>query len=340
MKNLFEITKRKGAVFAFGRMNPPTTGHEKLVHKVLEVAGSLGWTPFVFVTHTQDPKKNPLTSKQKVKYLKLGIPDADHAFVYNTSVKTIFDAIEFLSKKGYGDVKLVVGSDRVDEMKKLLSKYMNHPDPKLKLNLDSFEIVKAGDRDPDAEGVTGMSGTKMREAAQNNDFEKFFTGVPSKLSKKFAKEMFDAVRSAMHIREMIESVQKVSNTLNISRRDMPQIKRSDIPDFINSLKQKGIGVSNKNLSVSSLRPTQNEINTDRVKDKYDKMVNGMVFDPKPFIVSKDNYILDGHHQLFALKSYDDSKKVPCYVINVNMIDLLKHANSFPKTTYKTVLDLS
>lgn len=336
MRTLAEVVKKKKAVFAFGRMNPPTSGHEKLIHKVLDVAKKNNATPFIFVSHTQDPKKNPLTSKQKVKYLKLGIPSAENYIVYNTSVKTPFDALKYLEDKGYTDVVLVAGSDRVQEMKSALSSYINHPDPEKRFTLDSFDAVSAGDRDPDADGVTGMSASKMRAAATENNYKLFKSGVPSHLSDRFAREMFDAIRTSMNIHEMVEQVQSLKNTLNISRRDMPQIKKDFIPDFIKSLKSNGIDVSKRNITVDSLKPTQNEINLDKVKEKYEKFVNGK--EPKPFIVSYDNYILDGHHQLFALKTLDASMKVPCFYVGVKMKDLLNYAHKFPRTTYKTILD--
>lgn len=336
MKTLSEVAKRKKAVFAFGRMNPPTSGHEKLINTVLDVAKKNGATPFIFVSHTQDTKKNPLTSKQKVKYLKLGVPSAENYIVYNTSVKTPFDALKYLEDKGFTDVILVAGSDRVQEMKSSLSAYINHPDPEKRFTLDSFGAVSAGERDPDADGVTGMSASKMRAAATDNNYKLFKSGVPSKLSDRFAREMFNAIRTAMNIQEMVEQVQSLKNTLNISRRDMPQIKRDFIPDFIHLLQAKGISVSNRNIVVSSLKPTQNEINLDKVKDKYEKFTNGK--EPKPFIVSYDNYILDGHHQLFALKTLNPSMSVPCFYIGVKMKDLLNYAHQFPKTTYKTILD--
>lgn len=336
MKTLSEVVKKKSAVFAFGRMNPPTSGHEKLIKKVLEVAKKNNATPFIFVSHTQDPKKNPLTSKQKIKYLSLGMPDVEKYLVYDPSVRTPFDALGYIQNKGFTDVIIVAGSDRVKEMKDSLSKYINHPDPEKRFTLNSFDAVSAGDRDPDADGVTGMSASKMRAAAASNNFKLFKTGVLSHLSDRFAKSMFDDLRTAMQIHEMVEEVKTLKNTLNIPRREMPQIKRDHIPDFIKDLKKRGIDISNRSIPVDTLKPTQNEVNLDKVKEKYQKFVDGK--EPKPFIVSHDNYILDGHHQLFALKTLDGDRKVPCYVVGIKMKDLLKIAHKFPKTTYKTILD--
>lgn len=336
MKTLFEIKGKKTAVFTFGRMNPPTAGHEKLIEKVLDVAKNNGAKPFVFLSQSQDSKKNPLTTAQKVKYLKLGVPACEKCLVEDSSIKTPFDALKHLENLGFTDVILVVGEDRVAELQKSLSRYIDHPDPQKSFNLDSFLTISAGKRDPLAEGVVGISSSKMRTSAIKNNFSLFKTGAPSHLSEKYVKEMFNAIKVAMNVQEMVEQTQKLKNTLNIPRRDMPQIKKDYIPDFIKSLTKKGINVSKQDICVDFLLPTQNEINLDKVKEKYSKFVDGK--QPKPFIVSYDNYILDGHHQLFALKTLDKTTKVPCYVVGIKMKDLLKHAHSFPKTTYKTILD--
>jgi hypothetical protein len=181
-----------------------------------------------------------------------------------------------------------------------------------------------------------MSASKMREAATNNNFKLFKTGVPSNLSDRFAKQMFDDVKRGMNIQEMVEQIQKLSNTLNIPRIKMPQIKRDHIPDFLDHLRDQGIDVSKRSIAIKSLKPTQNEINSDKVKEKYEKLANGK--EPKPFLVSYDNFILDGHHQLFALKTLDDSMKMTCYVVGLKMTELLKMAHKYPKTTYKNLKD--
>ena len=333
MKTLNEVVQKKKAVFAFGRMNPPTSGHEKLITKVLAVAKKLNATPFIFVSNSQDVKKNPLTGKQKVKYIEMGVPGAEGYVFSDTTVLSPFHAVKFLENQGFTDVVLVTGSDRLD-LGDSIRKYINHPDPTKGFKLDSFDIVSAGDRDPDSDGITGMSASKMREAAAEDNFKSFKKGVPSKLSDKFAKQMFNDVRTAMDIHEMVEQVKHLSDTLNIPRREMPQIKKKYIPDFLEVLKDRGVSVSHRDISISSLKPTQNEIDLDKVKEKVEKFTNGK--EPKPFVVSYDNFILDGHHQLFALRVLDKNTKVSCYVVDLKMKDLLKYAYKFPKTTYKNI----
>lgn len=337
MKTLAEVVKKKTAVFAFGRMNPPTIGHEKLIDKVIAIARKENAEPFIFVSHTQDAKKNPLTSTQKAKYLRLGVPKAEKYIKANASIKTPFDAVRHLIDLGYTDVLMIAGDDRVPDFKKSIGSYVNHPDPAKSLNLNSFKVVSAGARDPDAEGAEGMSATKMRQAAVSNNFAAFKKGVPSNLSDKYAREMFDAIRKAVHIVEMVEEIQQLKNTLNIPRKNMPQIKREFIPDFIKTLSKHGVDVAKRDVSVRTLKPTQSEVNMNKVREKHNKFVNGKK-EPKPFIVSYDNFILDGHHQLLALQTLDKDIKVPCYVIGIRMKDLLQYAHEYPKTTYKDIDD--
>lgn len=199
MKTLFEVKRQKKAVFTFGRMNPPTLGHEKLIKKVLSVAKQHSATPFIFVSHTQDAKKNPLTHKEKIKYLGLGVPDADDYLSTKKDIKTPFQALEHLIELGYTDVIMVVGQDRVTEFEKSIGNYVNHEDPDKSFDLASFGVVSAGDRDPDAGGAQGISGSKMRQFAADNKFKEFKRGVPSNLSDKYAKEMFDTLRAAMRV---------------------------------------------------------------------------------------------------------------------------------------------
>lgn len=337
MKPLKQILKKKVAVFAFGRMNPPTVGHEKLIDKLLSVAKAKNATPFLFVSHTQDAKKNPLNSKQKIKYIKLGVPRVSKYVVYDTSIRTPFEALRHIEKLGYTDAVMIAGADRVPEFKKNIGAYINHPDPEKSFNFDSFDVVSAGERDPDSEGVTGISASKMREFAVKNDFESFSKGAPSGLSPQFAKDMFNDIRKGMKLVELFEEVKKLVTSLNIPRNKMPQIKGKYISDFIRMLRAENIDIHKREMSIRSLKPTQNEINMNKVRTKYDNFSDESET-IKPFIVSYDNYILDGHHQLFALKLLDPDFKVPCFIVNIKMTDLLKYAKKFPKTTYKTIAE--
>jgi RimK family alpha-L-glutamate ligase len=220
-KKLLRGQKEKSAVLTFGRFQPPTVGHQKLVDKVLSVSKKLGADAFVFPSRSQDKNKNPLSPKDKVKWMKKFFPKAN--IVNDDSVKTIFDAIKSLTAKGYSNITVVVGSDRVPEFKKTLTPYLKHDDPTKSLNVDTFNVVSAGERDPDATGVKGMSASKMRDAAKRNSFNEFLDGIPSNISDRFASELFDLLRKEMGLREDVEvprdSIKTVMVVSNSNRND-------------------------------------------------------------------------------------------------------------------------
>lgn len=175
------------AVFAFGRMNPPTIGHKKLVDKVSSIPGD----HFVFLSHasgnkTQKPgtkqyeNKDPLPFSDKLAFVDVSFPTVT---VGHESVKTVMDAMKKLQADGYTDVVMVAGSDRVDDFTELLNKYQGQ-----EYDFNTIEVVSAGERDPDAEGADGMSASKMRAAVRSGDFESFKQGAAS---PQIAKPMFD-----------------------------------------------------------------------------------------------------------------------------------------------------
>ena len=194
----------KVAYFTFGRMNPPTVGHEKLLDKLASAAGKNDY--FVFVSQTQDKKKNPLNYNQKVKHIRKMFPRHARRVMINKKVRTPFDAMTFLYEKGYKSVVMVVGSDRVTEFNTLLGKYNGEKGKHGFYNFQSFSVSSAGQRDPDAEGVEGMSASKLRKFASDNDFTSFAQGLGTSLGNKDAKKIFMDVRNGMGLKE--ESVFK------------------------------------------------------------------------------------------------------------------------------------
>jgi len=175
-------------VFAFGRMNPPTIGHEKLADKVYSEAKRRGAMPHIFLSHTQNAKKDPLPYNTKIDIAKKSFGKA----VTKSSAKTIIQVMQELEKMGHTEVILVAGSDRVPEFKAFLAKY-NGKD----YNFDKIEVVSAGERDPDAEGVAGMSASKLRGIAKAGDYDTFKQGMPSKLRETDKKKVYDTIRSVM-----------------------------------------------------------------------------------------------------------------------------------------------
>jgi hypothetical protein len=187
-------------VTTFGRMNPPTTGHMKLINKVREISDKEHAPHAVIVSHSQDSKKNPLSSEQKLKTLHRYSPDTN--FVGSSSeTPTLLHHAAKLHAMGHKHLIMVGGSDRVKEYHDLLNKYNGVEGRHGHYNFDKIEVRSAGHRDPDAEGAEGMSGTKMREHAKNNDLSSFRQGVPSHVKDGHVKELMKDVRKGMGLHE-------------------------------------------------------------------------------------------------------------------------------------------
>ena len=190
-----EVEKTKGTLtVAFGRFNPPTTGHEKLLDTV---ASNSDEGDYIIVpSRSQDKKKNPLDPDTKVSIMRQMYPKHSERIVNDAQNRTIFDVLKKAHMDGYANVRIIGGGDRVAEFEKLSSNYNG----KL-YQFDNVEVRSAGDRDPDAEGTEGMSASKQRKAAAENDFESFRKGVPSSMDDKAAKMLFNTLRKAMKVNE-------------------------------------------------------------------------------------------------------------------------------------------
>ena len=212
--SLTEATKSQ-VVVSFGRMNPMTNGHEKLADKIKAEAKKRNADAKLYLSHSTNPKKDPLDFKTKVKFAK----KAFGPMVQNSVARTIIEVAKELTGK-YDDLIVVVGSDRIPEFKTLLNKY-NGKD----FTFKTIEVVSAGERDPDAEGVSGMSGSKMRGFVTSNDFNSFKQGVPSKLSDSDAKALFDAVKRGMNLKEELEQQDEAVLGYSQRRQRAQQFKR-------------------------------------------------------------------------------------------------------------------
>ncbi len=186
-------------VFTFGRFNPPTTGHEKLIQKVASVAGSNKFR--IYPSHTQNPKRDPLPYALKIAYMRKMFKKYAKNIIADKDAKTAIMVAEKLFKEGFKNLIMVAGSDRVKEFSTLLNRYNDAPDKKGNqlFKFDSVEVISAGERDPDSEGVEGMSASKMRAAATAGDFDQFQMGLPAGF--KDGKKLFRDLRKNMGIRE-------------------------------------------------------------------------------------------------------------------------------------------
>jgi hypothetical protein len=178
----------------FGRFNPPTIGHEKLLKTADKV--SVGGDLKIYPSRTQDAKKNPLPPDTKISYMRKMFPDFGERIINDPNMKTIFDVLIAANAEGYQNVNLVVGSDRQSEFENLSQKYNGDL-----YTFDLIRVVSAGVRDADSEGVEGMSASKMRKAVMDNDFASFRRGTPKTLDDGDTQTLFDAIRQGMGVKK-------------------------------------------------------------------------------------------------------------------------------------------
>lgn len=192
-----QITKDKTIVFAYGRFNPPTIGHQKLIETVLKVADQNRADYYIIPTHSTEPrKKNPLTFEEKFQVLKY-LVDISHIGKFGT---TFFETLKKFQQMGYNRVIQIAGSDRQAEFLGLVNKYNGKPDPKtgnVDFNFKSFEVVSSGERDPDSDGVEGMSASKLRNYAAKGDFKSFEKGISDKVPHKTKLYTYEAIRKTL-----------------------------------------------------------------------------------------------------------------------------------------------
>ena len=201
MKNFRDIVEARGdtAVFTFGRFNPPTTGHEKLIDALAkQQSKNAGSMMYVYPSHSQNAKKDPLPHTLKIAYMRKMFPKYKSNVIVSKS-RTALEAAVELHKKGHRSIVMVVGSDRVTEFNTLLNKYNGVDSKHGFYGFDDIKVVSAGERDPDSEGVSGMSASKMRAAAADGNFDLFKTGVPSTF--KDSLKLYNDVRKNLGIRE-------------------------------------------------------------------------------------------------------------------------------------------
>ena len=209
-KKLFEAKDEKG-VFTFGRFNPPTVGHGKLID-ALKKASSGGYAPLVYMSHSQDSKKNPLDYRTKFKWMKKFF--GKKVGIVNSNSRQVFQIVTELYSKGCRDVRMVVGSDRVREFDTLIRKYNGSKGKHGFYNFDNIQIISAGERDPDSDDlVSGMSASKMRAAAEEGDYDSFKLGVPSKMMTDQAL-LYKEVRQGMNIKEEMMPTYMFEDMLN------------------------------------------------------------------------------------------------------------------------------
>jgi nicotinamide mononucleotide adenylyltransferase len=201
------IEEEKTAYFTFGRMNPPTTGHEKLMNELSKKSGN---NPYkIYLSQTADKKKNPLDFKYKVKTVRKFFPKHARNVMLSKKVRNVFDAATEMFNDGFKNVTMVVGSDRINEFSTLLKKYNGVKGRHGLYNFNKINVISAGDRDPDADDISGMSASKMRSLAGEGDFTQFSQGLPRNVSNADAKKVYNEVRKGMGLKEQIDYFNKL-----------------------------------------------------------------------------------------------------------------------------------
>ena len=188
-----------GVVVVFGRFNPPTIGHQKLLDRAAKEANKKGYELRIYPSRSNDPKKNPLTPQMKISYMRQMFPDYAENIVDDKGAKTIFNVLTGANEEGHTNMTIMVGADRLGEFQGLSHKYNGEL-----YNYDKLEVVSAGDRDPDSDDVTGMSASKLRLAAAEGNFVKFAKGVPDTLGNMEKIELFNVLRRSMGVTEETE----------------------------------------------------------------------------------------------------------------------------------------
>ena len=194
-----EIRKREGdpadITIAFGRFNPPTVGHEKLLNRVKSVAGKGEYA--IYPSRSNDPKKNPLDPDEKISYMQQMFPKHSERIVNDPESKTIFDVLKKSNAAGARSINIVVGADRLKEFENLANKYNGEL-----YDYDRIRVISAGERDAESEGVEGMSASKLRKAVSSDDFESFSKGLPKGFGDENMKKLYSSLKKSMGVSEM------------------------------------------------------------------------------------------------------------------------------------------
>ena len=184
---------------AFGRFNPPTVGHGKLLSAAKKAA--VGEDLKIYPSRSQDAKKNPLDPDMKISFMKKMFPDFSEVIINDDNMRSIFDVLVATDEAGYKNVNIIVGSDRQAEFENLATKYNGEL-----YNFDNIRVISAGVRDADAEGVEGMSASKMRKAVMDDDYDSFRRGTPKELDDGDTTALFDSVRAGMKVKKKKKEV--------------------------------------------------------------------------------------------------------------------------------------
>jgi len=282
LKELFEA-KNDSVVFAFGRYNPPTLGHEAVFQKVINTARSKGAEHTIFISATQKPKTDPLSFQYKLNYLRKTYTGVN--FNGDDTIRTIVQSLQELMSRGYKNVTMVAGSDRANEFKAFLNQYNNKPDKKgnIPFQFDSINVVSSGERDPDGEGVTGISASGARAAAASGDQAAFMKMVNS----KFGAELYGELRKSMGVKEQVATnTEKLYNEVMPDRANGKPTVYLDMDGVIADF----FGGVEKLYGVSHWKQLTSDKSKDLRQDVIERITGTNFFETLPKFPSADNLI--------------------------------------------------
>jgi hypothetical protein len=282
LKELFEA-KNDSIVFAFGRYNPPTLGHEAVFQTVLNTARSKGADHAIFISSTQKYKTDPLSFRYKLDYLQRTYTGVN--FNGDDTIKTIVQLLQELMNRGYKNVTIVAGSDRVTEFRTFLNQYNRKPDKtgRIPFEFDSIDVVSSGERDPDQEGVSGISASGARAAAAAGDQKSFMSMV----NPKFGAELYRELRKSMGVEEQV-----ATNTEKLYNEAMPE-QANDKPTVY--LDMDGVladffGGVEKLYGVSHWKQLTSDKSKDLRQDVIDRITGTNFFETLPKFPTADTLI--------------------------------------------------
>lgn len=193
------VEEEKTVYFTFGRLNPPTRGHEMLLDKLAAAAGK---NPYrIYLSKSNDPKKNPLSYNDKIKFARKMFPKHARQILKDTSINTVMDIASKLYNDGFANIVMAVDGPRSREFDVILNKYNGVKGRHGFYNFKSIKFINVGERNDSSEGIDGVSATKQRNAAADNDFTTFAQGLPKEFSNADSKALFNAVRKGMGLKE-------------------------------------------------------------------------------------------------------------------------------------------
>ena len=319
------ILEAKSVAFTFGRFNPPTTGHEKLISKVKSVPAN---DYKIYLSRSEDPKKNPLSARQKLDYMKKMFPQHARNIEINTS-NMVLDIATNLYKKGYTEITMVVGSDRVREFETILKKYNDIKSRHGYYNFDKINVVSAGERDPDAEGVSGMSASKMRDAAQKGDVKSFSQGLPRGF--RDVERLFKDVRRGMNLAANYTYVGDHRPIASLQEFEQKQIRDLYVREMIFNIGDK-VNYIRENIDGKVVRRGTNYI---VVEDNNNNLHKAWIWDCLPDPADREaqvrEYNLDidyGFEAVSEKKEYGHTDRLP------QDKDISKEKGSQPKKYFK------